>query len=185
MAADTELDPFSKVYNALWDLVEQSARLKSLVRVGNRIKSNRQTRTPQYKQEISDGDLPELQLLATQMVGKIRATSNGSSALMTLEWWMSTGDVNLINPTSLLPVMWALYAALTPWPSTAPQLITWRGKTPIKRVDLLTANSGLADPERNRGIRGWSCVWACEVELYFATDDVITSATMVVQNTQS
>ena len=107
------------------------------------------------------------------MTAQIRATSSGSYATMNLEWWLSTGDTSVHR--TVLPVMWAVFAAMTPWPAIAPTLVSWKDKPFIKKVDLMSANLGLADRERNRGIVGWSAIWGCEVQLGFATRDVIDS----------
>lgn len=181
MAADQEMDPFSQVYNALWTLAESSARLTGLIRLRNRIKWNDKAWTPPDKLEVSDADLPELALLVTQLSGKIRGTSSGSQALIQLDWMLCTGDPNVCR--SVLPVMFAVYAAMCPWiaisangqvPTINP--VQYKGETFVKRVDLVQANLGLTDPERNRGIRGWSSVWACEVEMWFQTSNMIAAS---------
>jgi hypothetical protein len=33
--------------------------------------------------------------------------------------------------------------------------------------------TGLSNPEQNRNIRGWSSVWSVEVEMHFATADLL------------
>lgn len=182
MSVDTEMDPFSQCYFALAKLANESERLKSFVRPGNRIFWNGQAWTPPDKPEVSDADLPELAFNVTTLEGKIRGTSSGSSAKLGFDWVVATGDVNVQR--GILPVMFAVYAAMTPWvTSLTPEVqpFTWRGKSFIKRVDLVQANVGLTDPERNRGIRGWSSVWAAEVEMYFQTSDIVTAATQKVQ----
>lgn len=173
----SEKDPFSQVYDALWRLAEESPRLNALVRPRNRIKWNDRSWTPPDKLEVSDADMPELALLVTQLSGKIRWTSSGSQALLQFDWVLSTGDPSVIR--SVLPVMWAVYAAMTPWVTnvvTGPNPLQYKGETFVKRVDLKEANLGFTDPERNRGIRGWSSVWSCEVEMAWKTDNVILSS---------
>jgi hypothetical protein len=111
----------------------------------------------------------------------LRANSSSSMFLLTCDWWLSTGDPNVIR--NVLPVMFAVFCAMTPWPNMAqedPPLITWRGRPFIKRVDMITANFAITDPEKNRGIRGWSCVWSCEVESYLKTTDLVDASQMGV-----
>lgn len=166
-----------QAYNALWALAEESTLLTSLVKPGNRVKFNRQTRSSPVKDEVSDSDLPELTLVVTQLSGKLRNTSSTSMALVQYEWLIATGDPSVVR--NVLPVMWAIFAAMAPWPSTAFAL-TWREKTFVKRLDMLEANLGLTDPDRNRGIDGWSAIWSSEVEMHFATTDVISSRMLEV-----
>lgn len=173
------VSPLELVYNGIWSMVEQSAALTELVRPGNFIKWNDPSFAWPDKDEISDADLPELGLAVTQMLGKLRATSSGSSVVARYEWLLATGDPSVVRV--MLPVMWAVFAALVDWPVTALEL-EWpvgSGQSFVKRVDLLEANCGLAEPARNRGIRGWSSIWACEVEMWFATRDVKDSQELV------
>jgi hypothetical protein len=182
VSIDQEMDPFSQAYEALRRLAIESARLRSLVRVGNQIFFNSQSWSPPDKPEVSDADLPELALMVTTLEGRIRQTSSGSMAKLGFDWILSTGDPNVQR--AILPVMFAVYAAMTPWvTSITPEAnpFMWKDASFIKRVDLVQANVGLADPDRNRGIRGWSSVWACEIEMYFQTSSVILASQQTVQ----
>ena len=84
-------------------------------------------------------------------------------------WWLSTGDFRVT--LSLHPVEFALWACHAQWQSTLSAL-TWQGKSFVKRVDAMALSEGLTDVEKNRGIKGWSCVWVTEVEMHFATKDL-------------
>ena len=55
-----DLDPFTLVYDALWELLDSSARLRELVKAGNRINLNRYDDRHPIKEEVSSADLPEL-----------------------------------------------------------------------------------------------------------------------------
>lgn len=173
-----EQDPLSQVYDLLWDLVEASPLVKSYVRVGNRIKFNDPSWISKEKSEVSSADLPEMILVVTQLTGRLRATSSSSSVLMKLEWLLSTGDINATR--GILPLLWAIFAALANWPATS-ESMTWAGKTFVKRIDLVDATVGLTDSEKNRGVRGFSSIWACEVEMFWGTTDVIADSQVPIQ----
>lgn len=162
-------DPLSTVYDALWTLMEGNTTLASLVKPGNRIKFNQQRPESPVKDQVSEADLPELMLVVSSIEPNMQATSNSSSLEVTFDWVLSTGDMSVLR--KLLPVTWYLYCAMTNW-NTILTALTWNGREFVKRCEALTANTGLADPERNRGIVGWSCLWSCKVLMYFTTTDL-------------
>jgi hypothetical protein len=179
---DLELDPFSKCFAAVWAMAAESKRVCSLVRPSNQIRYDLQSDESPDKPEISEDDLPELSLVPTTLQGGIRQNSSSSKALLRLEWWFATGQPGVAN--MILPLTFAVYCAMTPWPErqeTGTRPLEWRGQKYIKRIDLVDANFGLQRPEQNRGIPGWGCVWACEVEMWYKTTDVIAANDLVIQ----
>lgn len=174
---DTERDPFSLAYESLWQLALQSERLKHIVRPGNMIRVDSHESTSPFKEEITESDLPELVLLMTSATGNLRFTSSGTRALIRYEWWLSSGQVALTN--GALPLAWAVFAAMAPWPTELAPSIKWRGKSFVIRVDLTEAQFGMRDTERNRGLMGWSGIWGCEVEMNWQTSEVIQSRNLL------
>ncbi len=162
-------------YKSCWDMVNSSKAVSKLVRPGNKIMYHGQSAITPRKDEVTQSDLPELILIANTLKGGIRTTSDTSEMTLGLQWIISTGDPSVHR--GLLTVMFTVYAALVPWPGIAIG-IPWRNGFPIKRVDLLESNLGLTDPERNRGIEGWSAVWSAEIFLVFNTQDAIDYTNM-------
>lgn len=164
-------DPLSVVYGSLWDQVTQSIAVVNLIKAGNFIKFNQPGHVSPEKHEVSSSDLPELILNVASANSSLRFNSSASKFLVRFEWWLSTGEVNLTR--GLLPVLWAVFAALANWPAATSQ-ITWRNSgTIVKLVDLIDLTSGLTDMEKNRGIRGYSAIYACEVTIVVKTQDLI------------
>lgn len=166
-----EVDPYTKVYDALWELVKASSSLTALVTIGNRINLNEKDNPYPLKLEVSDADVPEMILTSTGMSAKIMHNSSGSSCIRTYQFLISTGDMRLGQ--KLLPIEWMLFAALCDWKAKLGAL-TWKGYRFCKRLDVTSVDNGFADPERNRGIQGWSAIWGIEVEMHFPTADLIT-----------
>lgn len=162
------IDPFTQVYDALWSLAE-TPRVTSLVRVGNRIKLDSTPPTAGLKDQISQADVPELVLALTATSGNWLGTSSSSSFIRQYQWQVSSGDM---KPSRLLALEWALNCAMVNWPSVLAAL-TWYGEPFVKRAQLVSAEHGESDPERNRGIRGWSALWTAEVEMHFRTRDML------------
>jgi hypothetical protein len=119
---------------------------------------------------VSTSDLPEVTLVANQSQANLHGTSSSSKLVYGYEWWIATGDVSVIR--GILPVSWAVWCAMASWKDVVGAL-KWKGKTFCKRFDFVNQSLLLTDSEKNRGIRGFSSIWGCEVEMWFGTNDLI------------
>jgi len=165
-----ETDPFTKVYEALWELASSFEPFTNLVTLRNRISfAEEGNRTP-VKNLVSTGDLPEVILAPTGGIANLHAATNYSRIAKTYDWLISTGDLR-IKEGGLFPIEFALMRAMCNW-KTPLSALTWNGNTFVKRCDLTDVSEGQSDTERNRGIKGWSALWSCEVEMYFNTSDL-------------
>lgn len=170
-------NPLSLVYDALFDLVKRHPDCDDLFKTRNLVRyDHAQDRDP-VKDKIQDADLPELVLLANGATVGMERTSCGSMMVRRYSWLMSTGDMRIAY--RLLPVQWMLFEALHNWKQVLTALV-WpegSGRHFVKRLDVTDVAEGLSDPEANRGIRGWSSIWGCEVEMWFKTADVTPELT--------
>jgi hypothetical protein len=163
-------NPLTAVYNALWTLLEQHRGFTALVRPGNRIKFAGARRDP-MKAEICEGDLPEVRLTCTGGSAQIQRTSSSGSITKRFEVQIATGDQRLEYDAGVLAVEWEVLKAMHGWRAVLGALI-WEDKAFVKTCKLLDVRVGVTDTDLNRGIKGWSAVWACEVEMWFATADL-------------
>lgn len=168
------------VYDALWELAEQSAELTALVRPKNRIKLNHTGQSSPFKEQILAADLPELVLVSTGTSANMQDTSSTSRITRQYEWLLATGDSSVVN--RLLPVEWALFCAMCDWPAVLNPM-TWNGRKFVTRTQFVSVNSGLTDGERNRNLFGWSSVWALEVEMHFCTSELVAVGTTTTTTT--
>lgn len=163
-----DLDPFTQVYDALWAMLEARAGITKMVRLKNRIKFTGSNRDP-IKDQISYRDLPEMILVPGTGIPHLQRTSNSSSMLETLEIRVATGDQRIGE--ILYPLKWEVYRALSTW-ETLLLALTWNSKTFVRLVRPTSVQDGVAQADLNRGIKGWSTLWACEYEMWFATADL-------------
>lgn len=164
-------NPFEMVYDALWELVDQSVPMSDLVKLGNRISFNRPDDRDPLKVQISSNDKPEL-MLTTEGTSGVNLQSTSSSTMITRKyaWVLATGD-NRLSVGKLYPVEWALLCALCDW-VTVLERLTWRDKNFVTRCSVTDVSEGMSDSQRNRGIKGWSTIWKCEVRMDFSTADL-------------
>jgi hypothetical protein len=166
-------DPISQIYDALWSLLERSAEFCALVPVRNRIKFSGDARDPR-KETIQDADLPEVQIVAGGGTPLEDIASDLCGCTRQFQVQVSTGDQRM--NARFYPVVTAIERALLNWVAVLGAL-TWGGQKYVQFSQWLNVAEGLSDPERNRGIKGWSSVWGCEVRLVFSTALVIPTLT--------
>lgn len=169
----TEDDPFTQVFNELWRMAEISTPLQSLIKAGNKIKfsnpNNPTVRGP-VKDQVNVSDLPELVLSTIgSTTANIHASSSTTQIQREYSWILSTGDFR--TNYLLFPVQFAIYSAMTNWMGNLTALM-WRENQFVKRCNYITLQEGLSNPQLNRGIKGWSSLWACSVDMHFRTSDL-------------
>lgn len=164
------MDPFTKVYNAIWEMAADFAPLTELVSVSNRISFSVDGNRSPVKNNIASGDLPELILMPTGGMSNLHYATGVSNVTKTFQWVLSTGDFR-IHEGGLFPIEFALMRAMCNWRLVV-AAVTWNGKTYVKRCDLTDLSEGESNSEQNRGIKGWSALWSCEVDMFFKTSDL-------------
>ncbi len=163
----TEDNPIQKVYTALWEMLDDSTRLKEMVKPGNQIKF---TGSHAWKDQVAAADLPEMQLVPTVTTPHLQRTSNGSSMLERFAVRIATGDQRLDKV--LFEIRWEVYRAMADW-STRLTALTWKSNTFVRLVRPVTITEALIDNTADRGLGGtWFQVWSGECEMWFTTTDL-------------
>jgi len=165
----SETDPFTQVYDALYELPWKREALCRLVRAGNRVSYADDDRDP-VKSTVTTADLPELRLVPLGGTPHLQRTSSSSTWLMRFQWMLATADQRVHK--YLFPVEWELLRAMADW-GTYLKALTWKTETFARVMKLTDARLGMVDPEVSRGIKGWISVWACEVLMQFSTVNLI------------
>ena len=168
-----DVNPIIQVYEALWQLLEADSDFTELVKAGNRVKYSTvdgvEPRVKPVKEIMQDADLPEVRIVSVSAEPHLQRTSNGSSMQRTFSLQIATGDLRYSE--KLWPVEWAALRALSRWAETLLAL-TWNGKTFVKLVRPGAISEGRAESDLNRGISGWSTIWAITVDMWFTTSDL-------------
>ena len=159
------MNPFDMVYDALWQMLLSHPVFERDVKTGNRVRYDIKTDRDPMKDTIAAGDLPEVVLASDTVSGNLMQTSSTSMVTKRFSVLVSTGDFRAPILTS---VEWCIFTALTGWPERLGAL-TWKQQRFVKRVQLVSAQSGLSDAAANRNIKGWAAKWVAEVEMHFST----------------
>lgn len=157
-------NPFTLVYDALWACTDRHPTLAAL-KSGNKVKFNQDSQAP-LKDVIQDADLPELILRSDGLQVALYDTSSTSKFVRKYTWVLSTGSYRIDE--RLYQIEWAIAVAMLAWPTVLGAL-TWQGNHFVKRVEVTQASEGESDSQRNRGIKGFSALWSCDVHMHIPT----------------
>ena len=101
--SSVEQNPIKKLYDALWEMLDDSTELKELVKPGNQLKW---MENHTWKDQILDADLPEIQIVPVTVTPHLQRTSNMSSMLEQFAIRVATGDQRIDK--NLFDIRWAV-----------------------------------------------------------------------------
>jgi hypothetical protein len=165
---DIETDPFTKVYDALWDMLETNTHFTDQVKVGNRLTFTGESRDP-VKPDIQAADLPEVGILPTTGKPHLERTSSSSTFDAYYDAIVLSGDRRL--NVKVYPVCWALFRAMKDWHTELKTNITWNDRAFVHLARPSGFQLGLSDAA-SRGMGGWVARWTYEVQMHFTTTDL-------------
>ncbi len=151
-------DPFTRVYAALWDVLEKHKGFTDLVKIGNRIKhTDDGFGLRPEKENIMDADLPEVNLIPVNSQILLFATSSSTQAVQEFELRITSGDQRVDRLH--FPLKWQVMIALS---KCAKLNLPF-----VKKLTIDSFTETTDDPEVNRGIKGWSARIVIGVEMWF------------------
>lgn len=167
------ITPYSKVYDAIWALLEASAEFTTLFPVANRIKYGTQTDRQPHKPNQQSADTPEVMLVAMGGPINLQNTSSTTKVVQSYDLVVNTGDYRLNE--YIFPIAWIVTCRAKAWCQHLASLL-WRGANYVKVVRITNSTIGESPERRKRGIKGWSSVMTFEVEMHFSTNDQLQIA---------
>ena len=157
-------NPLTQVTDAFWDMLEGNSGFTALVAAGNRLKYD--DRDPE-KDAAMYADFPWVRIRETAAQAHIYHTSNMSSFTKRYFVQVATGEQSLVSSHD---VEFEVIRAYADWVTYLTNLVwTDSNDTFVKESSLLTAEQMLDNEQVNKGIRGWSTVWACSAFFAFQT----------------
>lgn len=170
MPSTVKITPFTMVLSAIWELLLDHPCFFRDVREGNRIRFDSQKDRDPLKSTIGAADLPEVSVVSQTVSANIQNTSSSSMCIRRYSILVSTGDYRYSEILGVIE--WYIFVAMVGWQTRLTRL-KWQDKAFCKRLNVVSATTGLSDPAQNRNIVGWSAVWQIEVEMHFATADLL------------
>ena len=173
MADFSTIDPWSQVTHRLWYLLEQNATFLSVVRAHNRIKFNHKSGRNPIKENINDGDVPEVSIEPTTgMEGQAFTSTQGKSEqsfllkIVTLDMRTYVGD-----GTGMLELRWLIYQILTTAGDSLGLDFVWKAR-------ITSTMQHYIDPI-NRGTVGWVCLFTITVTMQLPKSYPVSPAPVI------
>lgn len=165
-------NPFTLVYNAIWNLLLARPSFVEQVKVGNRITfiptgDNKVTTQKDFNK--LGADFPEVQLLIEGTEPHHNNTSS-SSTLKRIYAIQVNMDGALLSP-GLFELEWEIFIALKHWWLTVSAL-EYKNERFVKAVRNLPTTTGY-NIQDNSTIRGWASIWRAEVEMHFSNTNLV------------
>lgn len=164
----SEVDPFTQIFNAFWEMLEASEDFCRLVPLNNRRKESVTSRLVQ-KPSVQSADLPEVYVVPTSITPHLNSTSNSSCFTVSWEIRVTTGDQRATQ--KILELSWVIIRALANW-QTKLGVLSWMSQNFAKEHVPLAVNFDDESLEMLRGIRGWFSVWSGQTTVWIRTLDV-------------
>lgn len=158
----TQVDPFTEVYNALYDQLEAEHEIERRILPRSRIRLDGEEPNP-TRVKVAAADMPELRLDPGSCLSELFHTSSAAKIVQTFLLTMSSQEVRVQR--DIFPVKWAVLRALS---KGAPKL----GLDFVKRIDVmdtvdeLDQEAGRGRTSGSRGTPGWEFTMTIQVTMF-------------------
>jgi hypothetical protein len=142
-------DPWTQTLDRLWAILEANALFTSLVRPGNRVKLTGPGDGNPLKDNVQEGDLPELYIEPTVETAQFATSSKSVRLAPSWSFHLATNDMRVSARVG--PVKWAILKAL----HDAGEHL---GLDFVTSARLTTGLLSSYDPMENRGTKGWTAL---------------------------
>lgn len=164
-------DPYTLILGAFWETLRDEKEIMARVRPKNMITFTGENRNP-IKAEVGSADLPEIRIILSGSRPHEHGSSSSTFDTAVYQIQVSSGDQRL--HIQHLPLKWAIFRAMRKMLREGSRMraLSWNSKPFVVIVRPTSVDEGVSQSDLDRGIKGWSALWSCEVELQFATADL-------------
>lgn len=159
-------DPFTLVYNSIWNLLLARPAFVESVKEKNRISFVNDGGGTQFTKDFNKlaADFPEVQIVVETASPHTNNTSSSSMIRRTYAIMVSTDGATL-NP-GLFPVEWEIYQAMAGW-RTSVTALEYLGERFVKAIRLQQVTTGYTIGNA-QVVKGWASAWRAEVDMHFS-----------------
>lgn len=161
-ANDFTIDPFTQVYNRIWEVFEDNVDFCALIKEGNRIKFTTEKTTPMKKQAI-DADYPEVSLIPRG--GESPSAISSTSAEFDRVFSLVIVSGTLRADKYLFPTEWLSLKILSNQSDSL-------GLIFVKKFRVGPSDWRVNDPEFTKGKEGWFSVIDINVGIVIPRSDL-------------
>jgi hypothetical protein len=159
-------NPFTLVYNSIWNLLLSRPVFVANVKIRNRISFIPEASSGVTSQKDFNklgADFPEVQIVIEGSSPHHNNTSDSSMIKRTYAVMVNTDTANI---DALFALEWEIYQALAGW-RTSVSALEYKNERFAKVLRNLPVTTGYTLQDQS-SIRGWASVWRAEVEMHFS-----------------
>lgn len=172
-------NPYLKVYDAIFELLfgGDENPLAGMIKVNNRISFGTDTAENRnvMKDRLATADAPEAILIDEGGMLNPHANSSGMSYIQNLAIYISTGDFRYSVYASV--INWWITCNIQKWGKVLKDGLTWNGLKYVKNIQIVPVQISESNPERNRNLSGFNCIWRLQLELRIDNTNITYSET--------
>jgi hypothetical protein len=159
-------DPLSLTYAYLWKLVEQYPPWADMVRTGNRLHLDKNSRNP-FKETLKAADLPQVTLLPTEANNNLH--SNSSSAVIVQNFTLGINAGELQVNRVYFPLKFYTLQALACFRADM-GTVKWKGYPFLKKLEVPQATDTISELDASGNIISWDSLITISCEMWFPNE---------------
>lgn len=156
-------DPFTQVYDSIWDTLEKFGDFAALVKLANEVKYNTEIQ-PKDKESLQEGDISQATLIPSGSTTATVISSATGEIVQGFTLLIISGDERLQK--KYFPLKWATVRAL----AAAGQNLN--GLEFVRRVDVTDQIEDINEFDESMGIQGWNSSLTIVVTMLFNRDEL-------------
>ena len=156
-------DPFTQVYDSIWDTLEKFGDFAALVKLANEVKYNTEIQ-PRDKESLQEGDISQATLIPSGSTTSTVISSRTGEILQGFTLIIISGDERLQK--KYFPLKWAMIRAL----ASAGQNLN--GLEFVRSVDVTDQIEDVNEFDESMGIQGWNSSLTIIVTMLFNKDEL-------------
>lgn len=165
-------DPFTVLFDKLWEVVDSDSDLQQLVNEGGKIKFVRDVDIYGFDPRNRQVNQPELSLLPDLFEANIGATNNSSEIIRSFNWSIRTPS-KMLNK-ELFPIEWSLYKAMCVY---APEIrtVTYANEKFVHKINVISGSNFTPEIDMiqaNPTLIGWRTIWTMQFEMSFSKNQL-------------
>ena len=156
-------DPLSITYSYLWSLVEAYPPWADMVRTGNRLHLDGNSRNP-FKETLKAADLPQVTLLPTDANNNLHSNSSSAVIVQNFTIGLYAGDLRVNE--SFFPLKFYTLQALACFRLNLGD-VTWKDYPFLKKVEVPQSTDTITEFDATGNIMGWDSLLTISCEMWF------------------
>jgi len=160
---DFTVDPFTQIYNRIWEVLEENDDFTNYIKPGNRIKFST-TKSNPLKKQVINADFPEVSIISRGGDSSFILSSSSAKLERTFSLVIVSGTLRANK--YLFPIEWLCLKILYNQSDTL-------GLDFIKKFNIGQAEHHISDNEYTKGKEGWFSIIELNITIIVPKTDLL------------